>query len=134
MYRTFFRRRFEQFNELAHRRGARTMFHSCGKITELVGEFVDAGLDVLQSLQPAAIGSDAAWIKRQFGRRLSFQGGIDIQGVLPHGSPAQVRDHVKQVVATYGPEGYILGTAHNILPDVPTANILAMIDAWHELR
>ena len=133
MYRKFFRARFVRFNELAHRFGVRTMYHTCGRVTDLVGEFVEAGLDVLQSLQPAAMGDDLAALKRRYGRRLCFQGGIDIQDVLPHGTPSDVRRHVRHVAATLAPGGgYIFGTAHNILPDTPTENILALIEAYHE--
>jgi len=133
LYERFFRRRFAAFNELAHRHGIRTMYHTCGRVTPLVGAFVEAGLDILQSLQPAAMGSDLAELKQRFGRRLCFQGGIDIQDVLPHGSPDDVRRHVRHVAKTLGPGGgYLFGTAHNLLPDVPTENILALVEAYHE--
>ena len=134
MYRRFFKDRFARFNELAHRFGARTMYHTCGRVTELVGEFVDAGLDILQSLQPAAMGDDLPALKKQYGKHLCFQGGIDIQHLLPEGSPAEIADQVRLRAATlaFG-GGYIFGTAHNILPDTPTENILALIDAYHDL-
>lgn len=132
LYRRFFKPNFAKFNELAHRYGLRTMYHSCGNVTELVPEFIDAGLDVLQSLQPQA-GMDPARLKQEFGRDLCFQGGIDIQGVLPHGSPTDVRAHVADRVKSLAPGGgYIFGTAHNLLPDVPTENIWALFDAYHE--
>ncbi|MDY6914536.1 MAG: uroporphyrinogen decarboxylase family protein [Planctomycetota bacterium] len=131
MYRRFFKAHFAAFNNLAHNFGIRTMYHSCGKVTELIGDFIDAGLDILQSLQPAAIGPDAVGIKRDFGRQLCFQGGIDIQDVLPHGTPADVDRHIRHVADTFGPDGYIFGTAHNILPDTPTENILALVEAYH---
>ena len=133
MYRKFFKKRFAGFNELAHNFGIKTMYHSCGRVTGLVGEFVDAGLDILQSLQPAPMKNDFAKIKREFGRRLCLQGGIDIQDVLPHGSPADVRRHVRETAEILAPGGgYIFGTAHNIIPDVPTENILALVDAYKE--
>ncbi len=133
MYRRFFKDRFTQFNGLAHEFGIKTMYHTCGCVTALVGEFADAGLDVLQSLQPAAMGGDLADLKRKYGRDLCFQGGIDIQDVLPHGSADDVRRHVKHIAETLGSGGgYIFGTAHNVLPDVPTENILALIDAYRE--
>jgi len=133
MYRRVFKKRFRGFNELAHSFGIRTMYHTCGRVTDLVGEFVDAGLDILQSLQPAAMGDDLPALKRRYGRGLCFQGGVDIQGVLPRGSAADVRRCVRDLAATMAPGGgYIFGTAHNILPDVPTENILALIEAYHE--
>lgn len=133
MYRKFFKKRFSRFNALAHCYGIRTMYHSCGRVTDFIGEFVDAGLDILQSLQPGAMREDYMKIKREFGNKLCFQGGIDIQKVLPQGSPAEIRRHVKELAGRLGKGGgYIFGTSHNLLPETPTENILALIDAYHE--
>lgn len=133
MYRRFFRNRFAAYCELAHEFDMKVMYHTCGKVTTLVGDFVEAGLDILQSLQPAAMGDDIAVIKREYGKDLSFQGGIDIQDVLPKGTPADVARHVHDQVEILAPGGgYIFGTAHNILPDTPTENVLALIEAYHE--
>lgn len=132
MYRRFFKKRLAAYCELAHRFGMKTMYHTCGNVVPLVGDFIDAGLDILQSLQPQAMGEQLATLKRQFGKHLAFQGGIDIQGVLPHGTPADVAEHVKdraEILAEGG--GYIFGTSHNILPDTPTENILALVEAYH---
>jgi len=131
LYRNLFKGRFTRFNELAHRYGARTMYHTCGRVTGLIREFVEGGLDILQSLQPGAMREDFAAIKREYGRDLCFQGGIDIQEVLPSGRPEDVRAHVREVAHILGRGGgYIFGTAHNILPDAPTGNILALLDAY----
>lgn len=92
-----------------------------------------AGLDILQSLQPGSMRDDFQRLKREYGADLCFQGGIDIQHILPNGSPEEVRRHVKETAQILGDGGgYIFGTAHNILPDTPTRNILALIDAYHE--
>jgi len=132
MYRRYFRKPFAAYCDLAHRFGAKTMYHTCGNVAALVGDFIEAGLDILQSLQPQAMGRQLAEIKRQYGRDLAFQGGIDIQGVLPRGTPAEVAEHVRTRAALLGEGGgYIFGTAHNILPDTPTENILALVDAYH---
>ena len=132
MYRRFFRKPFAAYCDLAHKFGAKAMYHTCGNVVPLVGEFVDAGLDILQSLQPQAMGEQLAEVKRQYGHVLALQGGIDIQGVLPHGTPAEVAEHVHSRAAMLGKGGgYIFGTAHNILPDTPTENILALVDAYH---
>lgn len=133
MYRKFFKKRFTKFNELARDFGIKTMYHTCGRITDFVGEFVDAGLDILQSLQPGAMNEDYAKIKKEFGKDLCFQGGIDIQNILPYGSPEEIRQHVKEVLNSLGKDGgYIFGTSHNILPETPTENILALIESYHE--
>ena len=133
LYRRFFKKRFAAYCALAHRFSAKTMYHSCGNVYPLVGEFVDAGLDILQSLQPAALGGQMEALKKEYGKALAFQGGIDIQDVLPHGTPRDVGAHVaRQSAILKGGGGYIFGTAHNILPDTPTENILALVEAYHK--
>ncbi len=131
MYRRVFKRRFAAYCALARQHGLKTMYHTCGSVAPLVRDFIEAGLDILQSLQPAALGDQLAWLKREYGRDLAFQGGIDIQEVLPQGKPADVAAHVRSRAALLGPGGgYIFGTAHNLLPDVPTANIAALAAAY----
>jgi len=133
MYRRFFKKRLAAYCDQAHGFGMKVMYHTCGRVTTLVGEFIDAGVDVLQSLQPAAMGDDLPDLKRRYGRDLCFQGGIDIQSVLPAGTPADVAEHVRSRAAILAPGGgYIFGTAHNILPDAPTENVLALVEAYHE--
>jgi len=133
MYRKFFKKRLTDYCALAHEFGMKVMYHTCGNVAPLVEDFIEAGVDILQSLQPQALGEKLAALKREYGRHLCFQGGIDIQAVLPKGTPAEVAEHVRsraEVLAAGG--GYIFCTAHNILPDTPTENILALVDAYHE--
>jgi uroporphyrinogen decarboxylase len=131
MYRSFFKESFRRFIELAHRYGIKVMYHTCGNVTALVPDFIDCGLDILQSLQPAAM--DLAALKREYGAHLAFQGGIDIQETMPQKSPAEVADEVRRRAETLGRGGgYIFCTAHNLLPDVPTENLIALFEAYLE--
>lgn len=133
MYRRFFKPLFGAYCDLAHQYDMKVMYHTCGNVTPLVGEFIDAGLDILQSLQPAALGDGLVELKRTFGKDLCFQGGIDIQDVLPNGTVEDIRNHVRQRAEELGSGGgYIFGTAHNILPDTPTDNIRALVDAYRD--
>lgn len=134
-FRRFFGKRFAAYCGLAHEFGIKTMHHTCGYVMPLVEVFVESGLDILQSLQPAAMGAYFKQLKGEFGKDLCFQGGIDIQHVLPHLSPEQVKEHVRQTAALLGQGGgYIFGTAHNVLPDAPVENILALVEAYREFR
>ena len=118
---------------VAHEYDVPVMHHTCGAVSELLPEFIACGLDVLQGVQPGARGMAAAELKREFGGDLAFHGGIGIQHALPHGTPEQVRDEVQQLLATMKPGGgYIAGTSHNLQADVPVANIMALIAAYHE--
>ena len=124
---------FEAFLRLARQHGVPVMHHTCGGIVELIPDFIDCGLAVLQGLQPGTRGMDLAGIKREYGRELAFQGGIGLQHTLPRGTPEQVRDEVRQVLETMKPgAGYFAGTSHAIQADVPPENVLALIEAYHE--
>ena len=109
------------------------MHHTCGGVRPLIPDLIDAGLDVLQSLQPRAAGMDLGGLKRDFGRDLSFHGSIDIQHVLPHGMPAEVRAHAREQLEAGMPGGgFVVGTAHDLLPDVPVANAVALFEAYRD--
>ena len=133
MWRRFFKKRFRDYIDLAHAFGIKVMHHTCGSVRALIPEFIDCGLDILQSIQPQAAGMDLAELKREFGRDLCFHGSIDIQGALPRGTPDDVRREVKtRMDAGKSGGGFIISTAHNILPDTPTENILALFEAYRE--
>lgn len=132
-WRRFFRPGFAAYIALAHRYGIRVMHHTCGSVAALIPDFIECGLDILQSLQPQAAGMDLAALRREYGRDLCFHGGLDIQGVLPHGTPGEVREHVRRQIQAAGDEGgYILSSAHNLQPDTPTENIVALYAAAEE--
>lgn len=132
-WRRFFKPGFAAFIELAHRYGLKVMHHTCGSVVDLIPDFIDCGLDILQSLQPQAAGMDLGRLHRTYGRDLCFQGGIDIQQVLPYGTPQEVREHVRHQIEAAGTEGgYIICTAHNLQPDTPLENALALFEAYEE--
>lgn len=130
MWRKFFMPGFKKFIEQAHSYGIKVMHHTCGSVIELIPEFIECGLDILQSLQPRAKGMDFKKIKNEYGDDIAFQGGIDIQDTMPFGTVDAVKAEVKRVIETLGPGGgYILCTSHNLQADTPLENILAMYEA-----
>ncbi len=109
---------------------ARVFLHCDGAVFDLIGDFIDMGVDVLNPLQPTARGMDPARVKGAYGDRLVFHGGIDNQQLLPNGTVAEVQEAVRQVSRALGiGGGYILAAAHIIEPDVPVENVLAMFEA-----
>ena len=103
-------------------------YHSDGNIEVIIPELIDIGLDVLNAVQPKAM--DPAALKRKYGRNLSFWGAVDIQEVLPFGTPQDVEREVRQRITTVGPGGgFILAPSHNIQADTPVENILAYYEA-----
>lgn len=110
-----------------------TFYHSCGSIVPVIQDFIEMGLDILDPIQPRAEGMDPAFLKSQFGDQLTFHGGIDVQQLLPFGSPREIADKVKELIGVLGKNGgYIVAPAHAIQPDTPPENILAMYDAAKE--
>ena len=133
MWRRFFRDNFRRYIDLAHQYDIKVMHHTCGSVAELIPEFIDAGLDILQSLQPRAQGMDLAKLKQEYGNQICFQGGIDIQRTLPFGTPDDVREMVQRTLKAGKPGGgYIACTAHNIQPDTPVENVIALFEAYAE--
>jgi uroporphyrinogen decarboxylase len=78
---------------------------------------------------------EPAALKRDFGDAVVFWGGgVDTQGVLPNGTPEEVREDVRRNVEALMPGGgYVFNTIHNIQPDVPPENIVAMWETLMEV-
>jgi uroporphyrinogen decarboxylase len=131
MWQRFFGKGFRDYIALAHQYGIKVMHHTCGGVRPLIPLFIDAGLDILQSLQPRAVGMDLAGLKRDFGNNLAFHGSIDIQKTLPFGTPRDVIAETKHKLEVGKPGGgFIVCTAHNIQVDVPLENVLALIAGY----
>lgn len=113
---------------------AKRLFHSDGNVRPLIPDFIEMGVDILNPVQTTATGMDPTDLKREFGQDLVFWGGgVDTQGILPSGTPQEVKDDVKRnidALAVGG--GYVFNTVHNIQADVPPENILAMWEALQE--
>lgn len=113
--------------EFAKNHGLAVFHHSCGNIVPIIGDMIDLGLDILHPIQPEAM--DILFLKKQFGKHLTFCGGISTQGLLVSGTPDQVRSEVqklKREMARGG--GYILAPGITIQADVPLQNLVTMID------
>lgn len=134
MWRQFLKPGFKQFTELGHRHKTKVAHHSCGSIKPLIPDLIDAGLDILNPLQPDVTDMDHAEAKKTFGDRLCFHGSISIQKTLPFGTPDDVRNEVRLRRETLGPNGgFIYCTAHNIQADTPIENIEALFEAYQTL-
>ena len=109
------------------------LLHSCGSVAAFIPDLVEIGIDALHPVQVSAKGMDTAQLKREFGRDITFWGGIDTHRVLPRGTPGDVRDEVRKRIADLAPGGgYVLGAVHNIQAEVPVENVLAMVEAAKE--
>jgi len=109
------------------------MLHSCGSIKMYIPALIQGGIQVLDPVQPLAAHMDSGELKREFGGRLSFHGGVDIQHVLPFGTPEDIEAEVCQRIRDFAPGGgYILAPSHYVQADVPPANLVAMCRAAHQ--
>jgi len=129
MWREFFGEPYRLLAGLARRHGLKVMTHSCGAVAELIDDFLEAGVDVLDPVQTTAAGMDPAELKGRFGRSLVFHGGADTQGVLPRGDEGAVRRHVRSLIETLGRDGgYLFGPCNAIQADTPPRNVVAMYE------
>jgi uroporphyrinogen decarboxylase len=115
---------------IKRRHPAKVFYHSCGSIYALINDLIEIGVDLLNPVQVSAKDmGDTARLKREFGSRLSFCGGVDTQHVLPHGTPDDVRREVRRRIGDLGPGGgYVVAAVHAIQPDVPPENVCALYE------
>jgi uroporphyrinogen decarboxylase len=128
LYRELIKPYHERYFRLIHDRSpAKLLFHSCGSVVDVLDDLIDIGVDALTPVQVSARGMDTKRLKREWGRKLVFWGGIDTQQVLPHGSVDDVKAEVERRIEDLGPGGgYVLCAVHNVQPEVPIENIVAM--------
>ena len=135
MIRRFILPHLARYAEQCHAYDVKVLFHSCGSVREIIPELIEAGVDVLNPIQVRASGMEPAELKQEFGDRLSFHGGVDVQEILPNGTPEDVHREVRRLAQTLGAGGgYILCTTHNIQDDVPVENALAVYRAAGSMR
>lgn len=110
---------------------AKLFFHTDGDVFNLIPDFIEMGVDILNPIQTSAGKmSNLEELKKQFGKNIVFCGAIDTHHILPFGTPDEVRAEVKRIIGILGKDGgYMLSSVHTILPDVPAENVLAMVDA-----
>ncbi len=122
------------FSHLKSISGRPLLLHSCGSVRWAIPDLIEVGIDALNPVQVSAAGMDSAALKRDFGRDIAFWGGgCDTQHVLNRGTPAEVREEVKRRIGDLAPGGgFVFCQVHNIQPEVPPENMVAMLEAAAE--
>lgn len=116
--------------DLARAHGAAVMVHSCGASSAFFDDLIEMGVDAIDTLQPDAAGMDADRLKRRWGARLAFHGGVGTGGLVAQGTAAQARAEAERVLAAFMPGGgYAFSPAHALQDDTPTGNVLAIYAA-----
>lgn len=127
LWREFIKPRIRQMYQRVKTKGKLVSIHSCGKVDEVFPDLIEIGLDIFNPFQPEVM--DVFEMKRKYGDRLTFYGGISTQQTLPFGTVQQVRDEVRRLLDKIGKDGgYIAAPAHAIPGDAKPENIAAMLD------
>jgi uroporphyrinogen decarboxylase len=132
MWRRFFAARYRRFCDEVHRLGRDVHFHSDGNVIDIIGDLIDAGVDVIDPVQPEAI--DMVRVAREFGGKVAFSGGLSDQR-LATCSPQEVKDEVHRAIEVLGaPYGnaYILAPSNSLTPEIPLDNLAALFQACHD--
>lgn len=130
LWRGFIKPRLAKLFAVFREAGLPVIFHSDGDIWPILPDLVEMGVSCLNPVQPEVLPFER--LQREFGRHLAFYGGISTQGVLPAGSPAEVRAATlacQQWLAPHG-TGLLLGPSHRMQSDIPLENVLAMLEAF----
>ncbi len=136
-YNEFFLPRHKQLCDFVRKNStAHTMLHVCGGIYELIPGLIEAGFEIINPVQISAVNMEPERLKREFGKDLTFWGGgCDTKTILNSATPQQVKDHVKRNLEVFFKEGgFVFNQVHNIMPDVPPENVVAMFEAVREFE
>jgi len=131
-YRDLYRPFHRQVNDLIHRSTTwKTFIHSCGSVYRLIGEFIEAGFDILNPVQCSAAEMEPERLKREFGKDVVFWGGgVDTQHTMAFGTAEQVYEEVRRRIEIFNDGGgFVFDSIHNIQANTPTESILAMFKA-----
>jgi uroporphyrinogen-III decarboxylase len=132
IYRDLYKPFHKKLNEYVHSHSNwKTFIHSCGAISELIPDLIEAGFDILNPVQCSATGMDPVKLKKEFGKDLVFWGGgVNTQHTMPTGSPDEVYREVLNRIEIFNQGGgYVFDSIHNIQAQTPLDNMSAMFKA-----
>jgi len=128
LWRRFIKPRLARMYEAVHAAGKYVLIHCCGDVYEIFPDLIEVGVDVFNPFQPEVI--DVYEAKREYGKYLTFHGGVSTQRLLPYATPEEVKTEARRLMAKIGRDGgYIIAPAHSIPKDVPAENMAALIEA-----
>ncbi|MBL8025602.1 MAG: hypothetical protein JNL74_04280 [Fibrobacteres bacterium] len=128
MWREYIKPRMARFIQVCKKEyGVKIRYHSCGAISPIIEDLIEIGVDMLNPIQTLATGMQPPALAESFGGRITFNGGIDTQQLLPHASADTVRTDTASLIKLFGP-GFVLAPSHRFQSDVPIDNILAVYD------
>jgi uroporphyrinogen decarboxylase len=130
VFKAHFRPRYQPFVDLAKAFGAKVMIHTCGSSSWAYEDFIEMGMDAVDTLQPEAKDMSPAYLKKTFGGRLAFHGCISTAGPVAFATPAEVVASCRETLAIMMPGGgYCFAPTHALQDNSPTENVVAMYDS-----
>jgi uroporphyrinogen decarboxylase len=128
MWRVLIKPHLARVFAIGKKRGLPVAYHCCGALRSIIPDLIEMGMDVLNPVQGNCPGMAPINLKKDFGDKLAFMGGVDTQELLPHASVTEVRRATAELLQgmTVGGGGYILAASHTIPPETPDENIFAM--------
>ncbi len=130
LYRKVLRPRHQRFVDLAKSYNLPVMIHTCGSSSWVYEDFIEMGINAVDTLQPEAVNMSPEYLKEHFGGRLAFHGCISTAEPLTNGTPEEVRENCCRTLDTLMPGGgYWFAPTHAIQDNTPTENVLAMYQA-----
>jgi hypothetical protein len=136
-YRDLYQPFFKRVNDWIHQHTSwKTFIHSCGSVSAFIEDFIESGLDILNPVQCSAADMEPLKLKERFGDRVTFWGGgVNTQQTLPFGTPEEVKREVRERIKIFGQGGgFVFSAIHNIQPQTPIENVLAMFETLRECR
>jgi len=135
MWRKFYKPLWKEIFDLCHKNHAKVWMHSCGYCRDVVPDFIDMGVDILNPVPPYVKNSDPPDMKNTFGKQLAFDGAVDQINVLINGTKEDVRREVKLRLKQMSPGGgYLIGPSQVLTEDVPFENVITFFNSCLEFR
>ena len=130
-----FRRKKQDFFDMAHAHGAKITHNCCGSSEALMSRFIALKMDALQTIQPSAEGMNPFALKKKYGERITFHGAIDVQGWLQRATNRKIQEYLTRLVGEVGLNGgLICSPSHFLQPDIPLEKILCVYDTLQKIR
>ena len=132
VYRELFHAHRKQLSDYVHSNtGMKTFLHTCGSVYQFIPDLIESGIDIINPVQTNCLNMEPERLKFEFGKDITFWGGgMDVRDILKNGSPDEVRQEARRRIDILAPGGgFVFANIHNIMPDIPPQNILAMFEA-----
>jgi uroporphyrinogen decarboxylase len=136
-YRELLKPKHTKLNAFVHENSRmKTLLHSCGSIYRIMPDLIEAGYDIINPVQTNCFEMDPVQLKQQFGKDITFWGGgCDTASILNKATPEEVHNHVLERCKIFSKGGgFVFNMIHNILPEVPTENVIAAFNAVKEFN